>query len=72
VAIPDQRRRFLAEAEDEIVDPVAVEVGNDRAGLLSRTAGRRRQLAAPAGKILPDGSGAGGRRLGTEMGIAAE
>ena len=52
-AIPHQRRRLLTEAQDEVRHAVAVEVANDRAGLLRGAVRWRRQLTARAGEVCP-------------------
>ncbi len=50
--IPDQRRRFLPEAEDEVVDAISVQVGDDGSGLLFRLA-RYRQITVRAREMFP-------------------
>src|SRR5882757_8339676 len=53
-AIPNEGGSLLAEADDKIFDSVAIKIAHQRARLFSRTSGRR-QLAALAGKVCPDG-----------------
>ena len=52
--VPHQGRRLLAEAKDEIVAAVTVEIGHHGAGLLGRASRRHGHFPAPAGEILPN------------------
>ena len=51
-SIPDQSRALDAEADDEILHAVPVEIGDEIAGLLRGVAGHR-QVAVLAGGVLP-------------------
>ena len=51
--IPDQRGRLLAEAQDEVVHPIAIEVAYHRAGLLFGSTGRGGDLTPLARQVLP-------------------
>jgi len=52
-SVKHERGRLFAEAQDEIVDAVAVEIGRDRAGLLRRSAGMGLEIASAARKVFP-------------------
>jgi hypothetical protein len=52
MAIPDQRGRDFAKAENEIVGSIFIEVGHDCAGLFGGWT-RDWKIACGAGKMLP-------------------
>src|SRR5262245_31776277 len=51
-AVPDERGCHLPEAENEVVDAIAVEIGDQRACLLSRRTGHW-QFALRGRQVLP-------------------